>query len=71
GLRVVYVNPQYTSLTCSRCESMGQRHKHLFKCSNCGSYQHSDCNAAINLCKLAKAAVLATAPVNVPMVAAA
>ncbi|NGX55768.1 MAG: hypothetical protein KR126chlam2_01410, partial [Chlamydiae bacterium] len=33
GLRVVYVNPQYTSLTCSRCESMGQRHKHLFKCS--------------------------------------
>ncbi len=71
GIQVVYVNPQYTSLTCSRCESVGKRHKHLFKCSNCGSYQHSDRNAAINLCKLAKTAVLATAPVNVPMVAAA
>lgn len=70
GVDVLYVHPAYTSVTCSRCSSSGLRHKHLFHCSSCGSYQHSDRNAAINLCKLGKSVVLPTAPVNVPMVAA-
>lgn len=69
GIQVVYVNPAYTSQTCSKCDCLGYRHKHLFKCSNCGSYQHSDCNAAINLLKLGESVVSSTAPVNVPMVA--
>lgn len=64
GISVVYVNPAYTSLTCSLCGSLGSRHKHQFKCSCCGSYQHSDRNACQNLCRLARSAVLATAPVN-------
>lgn len=70
GIEVIFVNPAYTSRTCSRCDCLGSRNKHRFRCSSCGSYQHSDCNAAINLCKLAGSAVPATAPVNVPMVAA-
>lgn len=69
GIAVVYVNPAYTSQTCSKCDCLGSRHKHLFKCLNCGSYQHSDCNAAINLLKLGETNVSSTAPVNVPMVA--
>ena len=69
GIEVVYVNPAYTSQTCSKCGHLGSRHKHLFKCSNCGSYQHSDCNAAINLLKLGESVVSSTAPVNMPMVA--
>ena len=86
GLRVVYTNPAYTSLICSCCGELGSRHKHLFKCLNCGSYQHSDRNAAINLsqslrglseknsetsCGLTESVVSVTASVNTPMVAAA
>lgn len=69
GIKVVYVNPAYTSQTCSQCGCLGSRQKHRFKCSNCGSYQHSDCNGAINLLKLGESAVSSTAPVNGPMVA--
>ncbi len=70
GLEVIYVNPAYTSQTCSQCGSLGSRKKHRFTCSNCGSYQHSDCNGAINLLKLGESVVSSTAPVNGPMVAA-
>jgi IS605 OrfB family transposase len=69
GISVVYVNPAYTSQTCSKCSCLGSRHKHLFKCLNCGSYQHSDRNAAINLLKLGESVVSSTATVNMPMVA--
>jgi putative transposase len=69
GIKVLHVNPAYTSQVCSKCDCLGSRHKHLFKCSNCGSYQHSDCNAAINLLKLGESVVSSTALVNVPMVA--
>jgi putative transposase len=71
GITVVYANPSYTSQTCSKCDCLGSRHKHLFKCSNCGSYQHSDRNSALNLLKLGESVVSPTAPVSVPMVATA
>lgn len=70
GIEVVYLSPAYTSLTCSCCGCLGHRQKHRFTCSHCGSWQHSDRNACQNLCKLAESVVPATAPVNVPMVAA-
>jgi putative transposase len=54
GIQTLYVSPAYTSQTCSACAEQGERKRHLFVCSNCGSYQHSDRNAAINLCKLGK-----------------
>jgi IS605 OrfB family transposase len=71
GIRLQYVNPAYTSLTCSKCQSLGERHKHQFKCFSCGSYQHSDRNACQNLCKLAGSVVPAMVSVNMPMVATA
>ena len=70
GVRVAHVNPAYTSQQCSKCECLGIRNKNRFKCSSCGSYQHSDRNAAINLLRLGESVVSSTAPVNVPMVAA-
>ena len=70
GIEILQVHPAYTSLSCSHCSSLGSRLKNRFKCSNCGSYQHSDRNAAVNILKLGESVVSSTAPVNVPMVVA-
>jgi len=70
GIEVVYVNPAYTSQTCSKCSSHGSRCKHRFVCPNCGSQQHSDLNASQNLLRLAMSADIATGEVNRRNVAA-
>ena len=57
GIRILYVNPSYTFQRCSICDSLGSRRKHRFVCPSCGSYQHSDRNAAINLLKLGESVV--------------
>jgi putative transposase len=69
GIQVIYVNPAYTSQTCSQCGALGSRDKHCFTCSTCKSYQHSDRNAAINLRKLGDTVVSSMVPVSVPQVA--
>ena len=61
GIGVLYVNPAYTSQTCSRCLCLGVRRKHRFRCPSCGSQQHSDRNAAINLLRLGESVVSPTA----------
>lgn len=48
GLAVVYINPAYTSQTCSVCGEIGKRVKHSFSCS-CGNRAHSDVNASRNI----------------------
>ena len=58
-------------ISASKCDCLGHRHKHRFKCLNCGSYQHSDRNSAINLLKLGESVVSSMALVDVPMVAEA
>jgi IS605 OrfB family transposase len=70
GIEIVYVNPAYTSVTCSCCLSQGHRIKHHFFCTSCGSRQHSDLNASQNLLRLASTAVVATGDVNHRHVAA-
>lgn len=48
GLRVVFVDPAYTSQTCSVCGSLGKRAKHRFVCL-CGTRLHADVNASRNI----------------------
>lgn len=69
GLQVLYVNPAYSSQTCSLCDQLGVRDQHLFKCS-CGNQQHSDLNASRNLCRFAQSIGRATCAVNRTQVAA-
>ena len=66
GLSVVFVNPAYTSQTCSVCGNIGKRVKHKFSCPDCGNMAHSDCNAAVNIAKFAKPIGLARAAVTQP-----
>jgi len=68
GIRVIYVNPAYTSQTCSQCGQIGVRRRHQFVCS-CGILAHSDVNGARNIAKIAPSFSEATAAVNQPTVA--
>jgi putative transposase len=63
GIRVAFVNPAYSSQTCSICGLLGVRERHSFKCS-CGNQQHSDLNASRNLCRFAHSLGSATCAVN-------
>ena len=51
--RIVYVNPAYTSKTCSRCHNINTiRHSGFVKCNTCGFSLNSDFNASINIAQL-------------------
>lgn len=52
GVRVVYVNPAYTSQMCSacgHCEQANRRSQSRFLCRSCGFSAHADVNAAVNI----------------------
>lgn len=70
GIQMLYVCPAYTSKTCSCCHALGNRQKHRFSCSNCGSLQHSDLNASRNILGLGISADMSTGDVNRRYVAA-
>ena len=69
GLRVIYVNPAYSSQICSHCGQLGVRLGNTFTCS-CGNQQHSDLNSSRNLCRFAMSLDTATCAVNRTQVAA-
>jgi IS605 OrfB family transposase len=52
GVPVVYIDPAYTSQTCSRCghcERANRRTQARFLCVACGFSAHADLNAAVNI----------------------
>ncbi len=68
GIGVCFVNPAYSSVTCSNCLSTGQRRKHCFTCSCCGLRAHADCNASRNLARIGMSADAPRAAVSRPNV---
>ena len=51
GVRVVYVDPRYTSKTCADCLHVGVRRQDAFSCNDCGQRSHADFNAARNIAR--------------------
>lgn len=50
GIRLAFVDPAYTSLTCSQCKSrFVERVGGRFECRRCGYRAHADFNAAVNI----------------------
>ncbi|HVA88952.1 MAG TPA: transposase [Chloroflexota bacterium] len=52
GVRVILVDPAYTSQTCSACGHCERANRHSqssFRCRRCGFALHADHNAAINI----------------------
>lgn len=49
GVKVLVVDPRYSSKTCSCCKHIGNRKSKSFKCLNCGLEIDADINAALNL----------------------
>lgn len=53
GIRVVYINPAYTSKECNRCHTRNSvRHSGFFECRSCGHSLDSDFNASRNIARL-------------------
>lgn len=56
GKTVVFVNPIYTSRTCSVCSASNKsfRHGNTFECGKCGFHLNADANASRNIALLAR-----------------
>lgn len=52
GVKLVVVEPAYTSQTCSVCHHIGNRNNKSFKCENCGHNEDADINASKNIATL-------------------
>ncbi len=53
GIRVVHIDPRYTSQRCSKCGSIDKKNRKnqsIFDCRKCGFKHNADLNAAKNIC---------------------
>lgn len=55
GVKLIAVNPAYTSKTCCCCRHIGIRKNKSFVCQNCGNDMDADVNASINIATLGAA----------------
>jgi hypothetical protein len=54
GVYVVWVNPVYTSITCSVCgvtDKQSRMNRASFRCTSCKSELHADFNASVNIAR--------------------
>lgn len=51
GKTVVFIDPRYTSQRCNACALIEKtnRHKNKYVCKSCGTVEHADVNAAMNI----------------------
>jgi IS605 OrfB family transposase len=49
GVKLILVNPAYTSLSCHKCLVIGHRNGKKFSCNNCGNKCDADYNGAQNI----------------------
>ncbi|HZF39116.1 MAG TPA: transposase, partial [Blastocatellia bacterium] len=66
GVPVVFVDPAYTSKTCSFCGSIGSRRKHKFVCKSCGNLMDADHNGAVNISHRGRESLRSRNAVNRP-----
>jgi transposase len=52
GVKMIIINPAYTSQTCSICKHIGKRINKHFECKNCGNDMDADINASRNISAL-------------------
>jgi putative transposase len=66
GVTVVFVDPAYTSKTCSVCGEIGSRRKHKFVCKSCGNSMDADHNGAVNISRRGRQTLRSRNAVNRP-----
>jgi IS605 OrfB family transposase len=54
GVKLVFVNPAYTSQTCHCCHRIGGRQGKRFECGGCGWHGDADFNGAVNISRLGR-----------------
>lgn len=64
GVRLIEVNPAYTSKSCCKCGVIGKRSGKHFKCINsgCGVEMDADINGAVNISRLGYAVTVPETP---------
>lgn len=67
GVYVQWVNPAYTSITCSKCghtDKQSRVKQSVFRCTACGNTVNADYNAAINIARKGQERLLKKRPIT-------